>query len=111
MSTGRVRSAYTRFLALGKVMAEDGHFEVAYHAFMAAVHCAEDVEDRIRLAEAADVLRRIKNQVDAISPPHKLSTRNSHAGRSIFEIGATSAEAAIKRLESHDFIERLRREK
>jgi hypothetical protein len=103
-----IGQAFRQFLDLGRRMAAVGHFEVAYHSLMAAVHCAEDAEDRARLAEVAAELRRIKGVVDAIRPPHKLSTQAAHTGRSIFEMGTFSSEAAIQRLENQERMNELR---
>jgi hypothetical protein len=90
-------------------MEAGGHYGVAYHALMAALHCAEDAGDAARLAEVAGLLRQVKGVVDAIRPPHNLSTDAAHTGRSIFEMGAVEADAAIRRLECEDRIEELRR--
>jgi hypothetical protein len=76
---------------------------------MAALHSAEDAGHADRLAEVAGLLRQTKDFVDAIRPPHKLSTGAAHAGRSIFEMGAVEAETATKRLQCQDRIEELRR--
>jgi hypothetical protein len=104
-----LRLTYAHFLDLSRRVATGGHYAVAYHALMAALHCAEDAGDAARLAEVAGLLRQAKGVVDAIHPPHKLSTRAAHTGRSIFEMGAVEAEAAIRRLECEHRIEELRR--
>jgi hypothetical protein len=89
-------TAYGQFLDLGAAMAAAGHYEAAYHALMAGLHCAEDAGDAGRLVEVADRLRQGGRDVDAIHPPHKLSAERSHSGTSLFEIGALHAYAAAK---------------
>src|SRR5262245_19730971 len=61
-----LRLAYVQFLDFGRRMAAAGHFEVAYHALMAAVHAAEATEDTTRLAEVAALLRQMKGIIDDI---------------------------------------------
>ena len=75
---------------------------------MAALHSAEDAEDAARMAEVAGLLRHAKGVVDAILPPHRLSTQAAQSGRSIFEMGAVEAEAAIRRQECQDRLAELR---
>jgi len=104
------RRPYPRFLDLARGLAGDRRYEAAYHALMAAVHCAEDDSDADQLAEAAVLLRNYRLDIDAIRPSHRLSTQSTHGGRSIYEMGAVMAEAMIKRLESQDRIAELRDE-
>ena len=91
-----VATAYGQFLDLGAAMAAAGHYEAAYHALMAALHCAKDAGDAGRLGEVADRLRQYGRDVDAIDPPHKLSGERSRSGTGLFEIGAMHADAAAK---------------
>ena len=107
-SNGELELAYARFLELGQTLSAAGHYEAAYHAFMGAMHCAEDAGDAARLTEVARQLRQSKQTIDALDPPHRLSTRSSHGGRSIFETGATMAEAIIQRLTARERVEQLR---
>jgi hypothetical protein len=110
MQTGaEVRLAYGQLLRLGRDLAAAGNFEAAYHALMSAVHCAEDAADSARLAEMAGVLQDIKEVIDAIRPPHKLSTQAARMGRCIFDIGAAMADGEIKRLKCQKQIAELRR--
>lgn len=103
-----LRLAYTQCLELARRMETGRHYAVAYHALMAALHSAEDARDSGGFAEVAGLLRQTKGVVDAIKPPHHLSTRAAHTGRSIFEMGAVEADAAIRRLECQDRIAELR---
>ncbi|SRR5581483_3728843 len=100
--------ACDRFLELAREMAADGHYAVAYHALMAAVHSAEDAGDTARLAEVADLLRQHRQAIDALVPAHKLATQLTHGGRSIFEMGASMAETVIKRIENQQRMDELR---
>jgi hypothetical protein len=111
--SNKTKLAYQRSIATALDMEEAGHYGAAYHAATTALHCAEDAEDLDRLAEVAGILRQLRRSVDAIQPPHRLSTRRAHTGRSIFETGAAEAEAAIARIAAQrvtvGFRERMRR--
>jgi hypothetical protein len=100
--------AYDQLLDLARTLSAAGHYEATYHALMTALHCAEDAGDPARLAEVAGLFRNHQRAVDAIRPPHKLSTQAAHTGRSVFETGAVLAEAEIKRLESQHRLAELR---
>jgi hypothetical protein len=101
--------AYTQLLDLSGRMADAGEYEVAYHALMAALHCAESAGNAGRLAEVARVCRGYKLTVDALVPPHRLATRQSSHGRSVFEMGAATAEVTAQRLENRERLDELRR--
>src|SRR5436309_8831405 len=90
--------AFDQLLGLSRGMAAAGHYEVAYHALMAAVHSAEDMGDTARLGAVAELLRGYQGDIDALDPPHRLSTRSAHGSRGLFTMGASSAEAVVKRL-------------
>jgi len=101
---------YGQFLAASEAAFAAGHYEVAYHALMAALHCAEQAADTDRLEEVAQVARRHQQALDAQSPSHRLSSQSSaqRGHRSVFEAGAVTAESARKRLEAAKVLERLR---
>ena len=99
---------YDRLLDLGRELADAGYNEAAYHALMAAVHCAESAGDVARLGHMAALLRDHRRRIDALEPPHKLSTASSHGGRSIFEMGAVTAEAAALRLENQKRVREIK---
>ncbi|HJZ92369.1 MAG TPA: hypothetical protein VKE40_15945 [Gemmataceae bacterium] len=100
--------AYSQLLQLARELSAAGHHEASYHSLMAALHCAEDGEDRARLSELVKLFRQQGRLVDGVEPPHKLSTRSAHGTRSIFEMGACMGEAVIKRLENQRRMDELR---
>ena|SRR5579871_3235542 len=105
----QVEAAYDQILAMNAAAAADGHFEVAYHLLMSALHCAEDARNPAWLSEVAARAREQRHVVDALSPPHRLSTVSSHAGVSIFETTARMAEAVTQRLSNERRTAQLRR--
>jgi hypothetical protein len=99
---------YAQLLEFAHTLSAAGRYEATYHVLMSALHSAEDAGDAARLAEVAGLFRQHKRVIDAILPPHHLSTRSAHTGRSIFESGAVIAEAEIKRLASQHRLAELR---
>lgn len=93
---------YPRLMAQSAAAFAAGRYETAYHLLMAALHCAADAGDAERLAEVARACREQQKALDGGAPNHRLSSRtarqNGHAP--ILEMGATTAEAAAKRLKS-----------
>lgn len=101
MSNGaQLEHAYEQCLLIGREMVESGHHEVAYHAWMAALHCAEDAENGAWTGELMRLFRDHQRFLDAHHPHHNLATKNSHSGRGIFEVGACTAEAVVKRIDN-----------
>jgi len=103
-----LNDAYGELIALARSLSAGGHYEATYHALMAALHCAEEAEDSARLVEVGKLFAEHKQVVDALQPPHRLSTRSSHGARSVFEMGVSMADAVIKRLENQHRIEEMR---
>ena len=97
-----VDSVYTQLLAVSDTAAAAGEYEVSYHALMAALHCAESGDDAGRLADIARIARERLRSVDAGAPDHRLSSRTAaaHGHRSVYEMGAATAESAVKRVQS-----------
>jgi len=66
-------SAFDRLFAIAKEVGDRGHFEVAYHALMAALHAAE-VE---RNVEAVQRIKRLgaeqERVIETLRPVHPLS--------------------------------------
>jgi hypothetical protein len=56
-----------------------GHYEAAYHALMAALHFAEDLEDEGRLLRVAQVAGEQGRLLDSLPTPHRLSSRMAKA--------------------------------
>jgi len=102
-------TAYGQLLDAGASLAASGHYEAAFHALMAAMHCALDDGDAGRLGEVAGLLRRYGRDVDALRPPHKLSAWRCHTGRTVFEIGASQADSAAETVNSRRRAESLMR--
>jgi hypothetical protein len=99
MSAGtQIERTYDECVGIGREMTQSGHHEVAYHAWMAALHCAEDAANHPWASELVGMFRDHQRFLDGHEPSHQLATRNSHMGRGIFEVGACTAEALVKRI-------------
>jgi len=103
-----LNDAYGELIALARSLSAGGHYEATYHALMSALHCAEETGDSARLAEIGKLFSDHKKVVDALEPPHKLSTKSSHGARSVFEMAVCMTEAVMKRLENQHRIEEMR---
>ena len=103
-----LNDAYGELIALARSLSAGGHYEATYHALMAALHCAEETGDLAQLVGVGKLFSEHKQVVDALEPPHKLSTRSSHGARSVFEMGVCMTEAVIKRLENQHHIDEMR---
>src|SRR5262249_50758845 len=72
-----------------------GHYEVAYHALMAALHAAQDASDmeHLRAVERAAELQQ--GRIDADAPSHRLSSHEAkkHGALGIYRMAARQASA------------------
>jgi hypothetical protein len=103
-----LNDAYGELIALARSLSAGGHYEATYHALMSAMHCAEETVDAAQLAEVGKLCSEHKQVVDALQPPHKLSTKSSRGARSVFEMGVCMTDAVIKRLENQHRIDAMR---
>lgn len=88
-----------------------GRWEVAYHFLMSAFHCAQDLRD---IAKLTDVGQRFRDQlrvIDDTVPSHRLSSPSAqaHGHRSIYDMGATTVDAALQRFDVQDRLAEHRR--
>jgi len=104
----QVGRAYDELVGLNGELFAAEQFEAAYHALMAALHCAEDSSNVERLTAVADIARQQGGAIDANAPTHRLSTQRSHGTQSIYAMAAATAEAVIKRLENQQRMAQLR---
>jgi hypothetical protein len=95
-------AAYSRALALNGQAFAAGHYEIAYHFLMAAVHCAQDLSDTRRLKDLSALAREQCNALDQRAPIHRLASKTGHGGRSIFAMVAGMADAVAQRIENED---------
>jgi hypothetical protein len=77
-----------------------GHFEVAFHALMAALHAAGDQDDEAAIETVRQTAADQDAQLTARAPPHRLSGRVAaeHGGRGVFETAVTHADALLARV-------------
>jgi hypothetical protein len=98
---GGGRDLYDRLMAASGEALAAGHYGAAYHALMAAMHCAEEADDVPRLLDVARVAEEQREVVDALEPAHRLSSRIAQGrGReSIFASAARQAQTQAKIVE------------
>ncbi len=74
MQEHELRDLYTQFMDHNIRASAGRHFEVAYHALAAAMHCAEDIRDAGLLAEVQRRAEEQRQWIDTKAPAHKLSS-------------------------------------
>jgi hypothetical protein len=86
MSAGvKIERTHEQCMSIGRERTQSGHHEVAYHAWMAALHCAEDAENESWASELIGMFR-----------DHQ-------------RVGAWTADALVKRIENKRKTEESRR--
>jgi hypothetical protein len=88
---------YDRLMAVNAEAFAAGNWEAAYHALMAALHCAADLRDAGRLAAVSDVARGQQAAIDAKAPGHALSSRSAgvRGHKSLLETAAFMADTRV----------------
>jgi hypothetical protein len=104
MSAFPTADVYAQALALNGSAFADGHYEVAFHLLMTALHCAEDLGDADRLAEVSGVAGAQQRDLDRAAPAHRLASRSAHGPRGVFDMAAVTAGGARQRVESDRWI-------
>jgi histidinol phosphatase-like PHP family hydrolase len=91
-------------LQLNGRAAEQGHFDVAYHLLMAALHFADHSRDVAALNVIARLAREQGQALERIKPPHALSRAHAqHRGQTaLFDSFAAHIEAVRLRLQSEE---------
>lgn len=69
--------SYEQLIAVSQKMLHSGHYEVAFHALQAALHCAEDLKDQQRLASVEQQAKTQRDFINATAPEHRMSTQAS----------------------------------
>jgi hypothetical protein len=101
-----VHAAYVQALEWNRAAFSAGHFEVAYHFLMAALHCAEDARDTAGLVEVGRLCGEQLRLIDANAPGQRFSSQSaqSRGHPSVFDMGITMADAAAQRLDAQGWL-------
>jgi hypothetical protein len=81
-----LRNLYQQFMEQNAQAFVGRHFEVAYHALAAALHCAHEVQDGKLISAVQKKAEDQGRWLDANAPDHRLSSRSARtrSGNSIF---------------------------
>jgi hypothetical protein len=111
MQQSELRALYVQFLDQNTQTFAGRHFEIAYHALAAAMHCAEGLRDRALLAEVQRLAEEQRHWIDSHAPEHRLSSRNAmtRGNDSIFASAARQAHVMLLGLEVDHQAEEVRR--
>ena len=73
MTTPPEADPYIQLLAISQEVFDAQLYEVAYHALMAALHCADSAQDEDRLIEVATVAQAQRDRLATESPHHLIA--------------------------------------
>lgn len=92
---------FSQLMAISHDTLESGHYETAYHALVAAMHYARDLNDIQSLAEVAPVAKAHQAWIDAHAPKHRMSTQSTaqRHNTSLFNMLALQAATQEKIVE------------
>ena len=98
-------------LKLNAEAAAHGHYEVAYHLLMAALHVADDEKDLAALERIAKSILEQAAAIERMQPPHHLSRHQARlrGQTALFDSLAAHIEAVRLRLQSDAQRAKLRR--
>ena len=90
---------YEQLMALSNQALTSAHYEAAYHALVAAMHCASDFGDEDYLTRVEQEAKAQRDWIDSHAPEHRMSTQSAaqHQGKNLYDIlmRQTSAQISI----------------
>ena len=89
---------YQQLLEINRQAFAAGHYDVAYHALMAALHCAQPLKDVDGLGEIKRVAEEQLQYIDRNQPQYEHSTRSAHQRGhvSVYALLARQAETRVR---------------
>jgi hypothetical protein len=102
-SSEALDETYRQLIDINQKMMQSGHYEVAFHALEAALHCAEDLEDEQRLTAIQQAAEQQRDLIDAEAPEHRMSSQTAlkRGGQNLYNILIRLANVPISQLK-HD---------
>ena len=92
---------YEQLMTLSNQALTSGHYEVAYHALTAAMHCASDLANEEYLAKVEQEAKAQRDWIDSHAPEHRMSTHSAtkHQGKNLYDIlmRQTTAQISISK--------------
>jgi len=92
---------YEQLMLLSNQALTSGHYEAAYHALTAAMHCASDLSNEEYLARVEQEAKAQRDWIDSHAPEHRISTQlaTKHQGKNLYDIlmRQTTAQISISR--------------
>jgi len=102
MNESNLSDLYQRLMRINQEAFADRHYDIAYHALAAALHCEQTLKDIQGLVEVEWVAHEQLQWIDAHHPEYEHSTQSAFArGRlSIYYQLARQARARVQIIES-----------
>ncbi|MUL36972.1 hypothetical protein [Gloeocapsopsis dulcis] len=92
--------SYEQLIAVSQKMLQTRHYEVAFHALQAALHCAEELKDEQRLVTVEQEAKRQRDLIDATAPEHRMSTQAAvdRGGKNLYDTLIRQARVHINQI-------------
>lgn len=86
-STDRLMLMYEQLATISREALESGHYEVAFHALSAAIHCANDLGNEEFLRDVEQEAEAQKALIDQAAPESRMSTQAAHrrGGKNMYD--------------------------
>jgi hypothetical protein len=98
LSDEKLRAVEDQLLRIGQQAFEAGHYEVAYHSLMAALHCASDDADEARVRRVELAANEQQAWIDRYVPSHRLSSYSAKSRGHLGPYSNLKRQAAAVRL-------------
>ncbi len=103
--TSETTDLFNALMDASRLAMKSAHYEAAYHALTAALHCAQDMKDADRLEEVA---REARQQLQYVNTMAKTNTMSSFAaserpsGVDLYDLLARTASARARMVRHGD---------
>ncbi len=95
IGTESERDWFLHLMAINEQAFTAGHYQIAYHALMSALHTAKALGDPVALRRVEQVATAQQDRIDTESPEHRFSTQKAglHGVLGLFRMAARQAAA------------------
>ena len=95
MQPGQTLAMYTQLMAINALAFAEGQYEVAYHALVAAFHCAHDLQDSDRVVAVQQQAAEQRHGIDELAPGHYHTGRPPEWRQRVSNYGELARQAQM----------------
>ena len=95
MQPGQTLAMYTQLMAINALAFAKGQYEVAYHALVAALHCAHDLHDSNRVVAVQQRAAEQRHEIDERAPGHYQAGRPPEWRQRVSNYGELARQAQM----------------